>query len=552
MTDASGSYSYSYGNLDELLSATTTYTGLSAKTISYAYYPNGSRQTMTTPAGTFSYYYDAAGRPASMSNPFSETTSWTYQDNDWLATQTLANGATATYTYNALGQVTRLLNQISSNTISDFTSLGYDGVGNRTSLSASVPGATSLNGTTGYTYDTKDQVTQETSTRNGGFTDNFGYYSAGNPTTFKGATKTYNSKNQETASGFTYDFNGNPIAYNGVSLTFDPENRLISYGSVLTAGYRGDGLRGKKQTASGTTYFLYDETNPVIEMDVAGSVAATNTFSNRGVISRRVGTVSVLYAFDSEGNVSQRTDASGAVLSNHLFAAHGVNLSGGVSDPFSYKAQFGYYSDAETGLQLLTNRYYDASTGRFVTRDPISYSGGINLYASLQNNSSNLVDPTGLIGVIDWEALDRKLDRLILDYGPGPSDTAGAMVLAGVAVVDGPQPGPTDALVAGYLILYCLAAMSNPVASDRVVPGPWPGSGPISTPKSKDEPKVQPAPPPPPGDPCVEAYEACIGWANQAGTATERHMRLRLCAKAYDECKAGGITVKFPHGGVVR
>src|SRR5207253_1053436 len=78
MTDGTGSQSYSYGNLDELLSTTTTYTGLAAKTISYVYFPNGSRQTMTTPAGTFSYLYDAAGRPSSLTNPFSEATSWAY------------------------------------------------------------------------------------------------------------------------------------------------------------------------------------------------------------------------------------------------------------------------------------------------------------------------------------------------------------------------------------------------------------------------------------------------------------------------------------------
>ncbi len=152
---------------------------------------------MTTPAGSFSYNYDAAGRPSRMTNPFSETTSWSYQDNNWLATQTLANGATANYTYNALGQRTRLLNQIGTNTISDFSSIGYDGVGNRTSITASIPGATSLSGTTGYSYDSKDQITQETSTRNGGFTDNFAYDLAGNATTFKGVTKTYNSNNQQ-------------------------------------------------------------------------------------------------------------------------------------------------------------------------------------------------------------------------------------------------------------------------------------------------------------------------------------------------------------------
>ena len=167
MTDGTGSHSYSYGNLDELLSVTTTYTGLAAKTISYSYHPDGSRQTMTTPAGTFSYTYDDAGRPLSMTNPFNETTSWAYLNNNLLEIQTLANGATSTFTYNGLGQRTRLLNQIGLNTISDFT-IAYDGVGNRKSVISSVPNTPSLNGTTNLTYDTKNQLLQELTTRYGG------------------------------------------------------------------------------------------------------------------------------------------------------------------------------------------------------------------------------------------------------------------------------------------------------------------------------------------------------------------------------------------------
>jgi RHS repeat-associated protein len=398
MTDSTGTQSYSYGNLDESLSATTTYTGLAAKTISYSYYPDGSRQTMTTPAGTFNYYFDAGGRPSSMTNPFSETTSWSYQDNNWLATQTLANGAVATYTQNALGQVTRVLNQIGGNTISDFSSIGYDGVGNRSSVTASIPGATSLNGATSYSYDSKDQITQESSTRSGGFTDNFGYDSAGNPTTFRGVTKTYNSNNQQTGTGFGHDGNGNPTTYGGTTLTFDPENRMTAFGSVLTAGYNGDGLRAWKQNSGGRTYFVYDGTIPVVELDSTGNVSATNTFGAAGLVSRGIGSATVFYSFDSEGNVSQRSDATGGVLSNYLFAAHGSILSGSSNEPFSYKAQFGYYTDNETGLQLLTNRYYDPSAGRFLTRDPISYGGGANLYSYTSNNPVNAIDPLGLQG----------------------------------------------------------------------------------------------------------------------------------------------------------
>ena len=476
MTDSTGSQSYTYGNLDELLSVTTTYTGLAAKTISYSYYPDGSRQTMTTPAGAFNYYFDAAGRPSSMTNPFSETTSWTYQDNNWLATQTLANGATANYTYNPLGQVTRLLNQIGTTTISDYT-LTYDGAGNRASITASNIGTASLNGSTSFTHDTKDQLLQELTTRYGGFTHGFGYDSAGNPTSFKETAKTYNSNNQQTGTGFTYDSNGNPTSYKGVSLTFDPESRLTSQVTVLTAGYRGDGLRAKKQTASGTTYFLYDGTNPVVEIDSTGSIIATNTFSSRSVVSRRVSTASVLYSFDSEGNVAQRTDAAGAVLSDHLFDVHGVNLNGTLVDPFGYKAQFGYYTDNETGLQLLTHRYYDPATGRFLTRDPISYNGGINLYSYVQNNPTNYVDPLGL----ELYSADQFAKVPFKDLPPIHFGGSSPVLIAGtVAVMDGPEPGPMDLLALAYLLS---AACSSPTTFPRAEPitlaPPWTPNPPV-------------------------------------------------------------------------
>ena len=424
MSDSTGTHSYSYGNLDELLSATTTYTGLSAKTISYSYYPNRSRESMTTPAGIFGYTYDAEGRPASMTNPIYETTSWTYLNNNWLQTQTLDNGAAANYTYNKLGQVTRLLNQIGGTTISDFSSIAYDGVGNRTSVTASSPGATTLSGTTGYTYDSKNQLTQETSTRNGGFTDNFNYDSAGNPTSFKGVTKSYNSNNQQTGTGFTYDGNGNPTTYGGLTLTFDPENRMTSYSNSFTAGYSGDGLRAWKENSSGRRYFLYDGMKPVVELDSSGAALATNTFGPNGLVSRRSGSDSVFYSFDSEGNAVQRSNGSGTVLQDYLFSSYGTVVSGTLSDPFGYKGQAGYYSDLESGLLMLTFRYYNPNTGRFLTRDPIGFDGGMNLYSYVTNNPTNIRDPLGLDGDEDESFLS-----LMGSYGIGVLDGIGDGVI---------------------------------------------------------------------------------------------------------------------------
>lgn len=51
-----------------------------------------------------------------------------------------------------------------------------------------------------------------------------------------------------------------------------------------------------------------------------------------------------------------------------------------------------------SGLILCTHRYYDPQQGRFVTRDPIGYAGGINLYGYVRNNPGNESDPLGLRG----------------------------------------------------------------------------------------------------------------------------------------------------------
>ncbi len=52
--------------------------------------------------------------------------------------------------------------------------------------------------------------------------------------------------------------------------------------------------------------------------------------------------------------------------------------------------------DGETGLYYYRARYYDATLGRFISADPISYAGGINLYAYVNNNPITWLDPMGL------------------------------------------------------------------------------------------------------------------------------------------------------------
>ena len=65
------------------------------------------------------------------------------------------------------------------------------------------------------------------------------------------------------------------------------------------------------------------------------------------------------------------------------------------SDRWGFGAQAGYYTDLETGLILCTHRFYDPMLDRFVTRDPMGYAGGINLYGYCQNDPVNEEDEEG-------------------------------------------------------------------------------------------------------------------------------------------------------------
>ena len=412
-TDEQGTETYTYDDRDALTQKVVTYAGLPGKTIGKAYYADGSVQTVTTPAGSFGFAYDGAGRLVSQTNPFAETTGYTYLNNDWLATQTLANGAGVAFTQNAVGQLTAQVNTLGASTLSSFTGMTYDGVGNRTNVTSGVTGQAALSGATAYTYDAKDQLTQESSARAGGYTNAYAYDGAGNPTTFKGATRTYNAKNQLTNTGFGYDGDGNPTTYNGLAAAFNVADCMTALGTQLTAGYTGEGLRTWKQNNAGTrTYFLYDNGVPVCELDSTGNTVATNTFGPNGLVSRRTGGSSRFYTFDERGGTTQRLTSAGAVLSSRMMDAFGTpGGSASTGDPYDgFGGQWGYYTDAETGLQLCTYRYYDPATGRWLNRDPIGYDGGLNLYGYVENNPVIQADPSGLATL--WEIPD--------DYGRWP------------------------------------------------------------------------------------------------------------------------------------
>jgi len=50
-----------------------------------------------------------------------------------------------------------------------------------------------------------------------------------------------------------------------------------------------------------------------------------------------------------------------------------------------------------SGLYYMRARYYDPSVGRFISEDPLGFGGGdVNLFAYVQNDPVNRIDPLGL------------------------------------------------------------------------------------------------------------------------------------------------------------
>ena len=336
--------------------------------------------------------------------------------------QTVADGSDGVinktiYTYGPMGILTGLVNKNGANgVISEFGAsggFGYDGVGNITRLRSGVTDRTDLSGLTSYTYDNLDRLTQETSGRDGGYSETFDYDDAHNDATFRGATRTFNANNQDAA--FTFSRNGDPTAYGtGIVPGWDADDNLTSYSVggdvVMTAGYGPDGLRAWKQTGESSTrrYFVYFAGAPICELDSNGDIIATNMFGPTGLISRHqyvrgtggaiTGSSDFYYTFDPLGHVCRIQGQNGAVVASLGYDAYGKPLVGSDTNPtpYGYGGQAGYYTDSETGLALCSWRYYDPNTGRWLNRDPIGYAGGTNLYAYCGGNPVGRLDPWGL------------------------------------------------------------------------------------------------------------------------------------------------------------
>ncbi len=98
---------------------------------------------------------------------------------------------------------------------------------------------------------------------------------------------------------------------------------------------------------------------------------------------------------DALGSVVGLTNSSQALTDTYSYDPYGATTHYGTSINGLLFAGQPYDNN---NLYFMRNRYYLPAIGRFISRDPIGLSGGINMYAYAADDPTNVVDPEGLAG----------------------------------------------------------------------------------------------------------------------------------------------------------
>ena len=415
---------------DEMGNVVRERNGSNKQVKTYTYDADGNRKTYTlTQNGAVTqnatYTYDNINRLINVSYNNGISASYTYDANDRLIKEITPDN-TAEYSYNKAGLLTALGNSSGA----DY-SYSYRLDGNRTEKTDS------LNGDTAYTYDGLGQLKSETQTKDGINTStSYEYDSRGNRINMTNggiiSSYTYDANNRllhttvadngsQTDTSYTYDDNGNLICKQSgnptnaegasaelelsvigsgaaentdgamsVSYSYDGLNRLKTVqtetGLNVSYAYDVQGRRIKKTVNGEVTLHVWDGSNIVSDADENRN-AKSSYYRGIKLIAGRSGTSTAqYYVYDGHGNVT------GYAGENYSYDAFGnLQTDNENINPFLY---CGEYTDAETGMIYLRNRYYDPTTGRFITED-IAHDG-LNWYVYCRNNPIMLIDPNGL------------------------------------------------------------------------------------------------------------------------------------------------------------
>jgi len=215
-------------------------------------------------------------------------------------------------------------------------------------------------------------------------------------------TNTYQlSVTGPSSQSLIYDASGNMTSDGTNTYQWDAENRLIQItypGPANKTQFDYDGL-GRcvqiKDIVSGgptsTKQFVWCGNQICEARDGSGSIVS-QYFPYGQVTS---GT-SYFYTRDHLGSVREVTNSSSAVQAQYGYDPYGqVTFAQGSN--LADLQYAGYYSHQRSGLNLTLRRFYSATLGRWLNRDPLGERGGINLFSYIANDPMNSRDPLGLL-----------------------------------------------------------------------------------------------------------------------------------------------------------
>jgi len=162
------------------------------------------------------------------------------------------------------------------------------------------------------------------------------------------------------------------------------------------------------------TYYLVDDLNPTGCPQVfdeltgpIGSGVVTRTYTyglqrisenlNPSVTGNATWTPS-FYGYDAGGSVRQLTNSAGAITDQYEYDAFGNSFAETGTTPNNYLYRGEQY-DPDLGLYYLRARYYNPTTGRFLSRDPndgdVTQPATLHKYLYANGDPVNGWDPTG-------------------------------------------------------------------------------------------------------------------------------------------------------------
>jgi RHS repeat-associated protein len=161
------------------------------------------------------------------------------------------------------------------------------------------------------------------------------------------------------------------------------------------------------------------------------------------------------------------TNASGEATATFSYTPYGTleASTGTATTPLGFA---GEYTDPETGLQYLRARFYDPTTGQFMTRDPLAPLTR-SPYGYANENPLRYVDPSGLgILPVTFPVVPTEDVVWIYEHPDQALDyaAAGTSILGSITCAAQPELCPV-ALPAGFALSALLGTAANAIRSSE-------------------------------------------------------------------------------------